>query len=128
MAVVHTHNAITLYCGQKSANELSFSQAKNKVIHTLKALLKQTSLKSSSLLCCFHRFIFFTATVRSRDSCLAVYTSPVDPSPIFLKSVKSVVGSDRLTSSSIVVRNCSFALFLLSFSFLCCVCELLPGI
>lgn len=52
-----------------------------------------TSLKSSSLLCCFLRSIFFTATCLPLCFSLAMHTIPVEPSPILMKLSRYSRGS-----------------------------------
>lgn len=52
-----------------------------------------TSLKSSSLLCCFLRSIFFTATCLPLCFSLAMHTIPVEPSPILIKLSRYSRGS-----------------------------------
>lgn len=52
-----------------------------------------TSLKSSSLLCCFLRSIFFTATCLPLCFSLAMHTMPVEPSPILIKLSRYSRGS-----------------------------------
>lgn len=52
-----------------------------------------TSLKSSSLRCCFLRSIFFTATCLPLCFSLAMHTIPVEPSPILMKLSRYSRGS-----------------------------------
>lgn len=54
---------------------------------------RHTSLKSSSLLCCFLRSIFFTATCLPLCFSLAMHTIPVEPSPILIKLSRYSRGS-----------------------------------
>ena len=61
--------------------------------------MKITSLNSNSLLCCFLKFIFFTATVLRDCFSMAEYTTAVEPSPIFFRMVRAPVGSPMHTTS-----------------------------
>ena len=64
-----------------------------------------TSLNSNSLRCCLRRSIFFTATCF--PCCVvAMQTTPVDPSPIFIKPYKCRRGSPCVTTICKAARNC----------------------
>lgn len=64
-----------------------------------------TSLNKSSLLCCFRRSIFFTATCWPVVFDVAKQTIPVDPSPIFIKFSRFSLGSPGLTTICNAARN-----------------------
>ena len=70
-----------------------------------------TSLKSSSLRCCFLRSIIFTATCRPLCFSWAMQTTPVDPSPIFTKFSRVVLGSPGSTTICRAALNCSWVTF-----------------
>lgn len=70
---------------------MGFKGSTPKVFGVITAL--HTSLKSSSLLCCFLRSIFFTATCLPLCFSLAMHTIPVEPSPILIKLSRYSRGS-----------------------------------
>lgn len=70
-------------------------------------VIQFTSLNNNSLLCCFRRSIFLTATWAPVLVWVAIHTIPVDPSPILMKLSKSSLGSPGLTTICNAARNCN---------------------
>lgn len=67
-----------------------------------------TSLKSSSLRCCFLKSIRFTATWLPLVLWVAMHTIPVEPSPILIKFSKVDLGSPGDTTIWRAALNCSW--------------------
>lgn len=74
-----------------------------------------TSLKRSSLRCWRRKSIFLTATCLPDVFSKAMQTTPVEPSPIFMKLSRFTRGSPGLTTICSAARNCSWVN-------LCCCC------